>query len=95
MMSNGWDFDVAVVGGGPGGSSVATALARRRRGVVLLERERFPRFHIGESQLPWSNEVFRAHVERHTRVAGEPATELAPTHRDDRASAYEPSSSNR
>lgn len=34
-------------------------------------------------------------VMRHTRVAGDPATELAPTHRDDRASSYEPSSSNR
>ncbi len=55
-----WDFDVAVVGGGPGGSSTATALARRGHRVLLLERERFPRFHIGESQLPWSNEVFRA-----------------------------------
>ena len=55
-----WDFDVAVVGGGPGGSSTATALARRGHRIVLLERERFPRFHIGESQLPWSNEVFRA-----------------------------------
>ncbi len=60
MTNNGWDFDVAVVGGGPGGSSAATALARRGKRVVLLERERFPRFHIGESQLPWSNEVFRA-----------------------------------
>ena len=60
MTSKGWDFDVAVVGGGPGGSSVATALTRRGRSVVLLERERFPRFHIGESQLPWSNEVIRA-----------------------------------
>jgi flavin-dependent dehydrogenase len=60
MTSNGWDFDVAVVGGGPGGSSAATALARCGRRVVLLERDRFPRFHIGESQLPWSNEVFRA-----------------------------------
>ncbi len=59
MSGNGWDFDVAVVGGGPGGSSAATALARRGRKVILLERERFPRFHIGESQLPWSNEVFR------------------------------------
>ena len=59
-MASAWDFDVAVIGGGPGGSSAATALARRGRTVLLLERERFPRFHIGESQLPWSNEVFRA-----------------------------------
>src|SRR5262245_16431445 len=56
----GWEFEVAVVGGGPGGSSAATALARRGRSVVVLEKERFPRFHIGESQLPWSNEVFEA-----------------------------------
>jgi flavin-dependent dehydrogenase len=55
-----WDFDAAVVGGGPGGSSAATALARRGRRVLLLERDQFPRFHIGESQLPWTNEVFRA-----------------------------------
>jgi FADH2-dependent halogenase len=60
MTISRWDFDVAVVGGRPGGSSAATALARRGKRVVLLERERFPRFHIGESQLPWSNEVFRA-----------------------------------
>ena len=59
--SNGrWDFDAVVIGGGPGGSSAATALARRGRRVLLLERERFPRFHIGESQLPWSNELFHA-----------------------------------
>jgi FADH2-dependent halogenase len=51
------DFDVAVIGGGPGGSSAATTLARRGRRVLLLERERFPRFHIGESQLPWINGV--------------------------------------
>ena len=55
-----WDFDAAVVGGGPGGSSAATALARRGRRVLLLEREQFPRFHIGESQLPWTNEIFEA-----------------------------------
>jgi flavin-dependent dehydrogenase len=53
-------FDVAVIGGGPGGSSAATALARRGRSVLVLERDVFPRFHIGESQLPWSDEVFRA-----------------------------------
>ncbi|HET9923163.1 MAG TPA: NAD(P)/FAD-dependent oxidoreductase [Methylomirabilota bacterium] len=50
-------FDVAVIGGGPGGSSTATALARSGRRVLLLERDRFPRFHIGESQLPWINGV--------------------------------------
>ena len=57
---NNWDVDAVVVGGGPGGSSAATALARLGRRVLLLEREPFPRFHIGESQLPWANEVFEA-----------------------------------
>jgi flavin-dependent dehydrogenase len=54
------EFDVAVIGGGPAGCSTATALARRGRRVLLLERERFPRFHIGESQLPWINGVLEA-----------------------------------
>jgi hypothetical protein len=36
-----------------------------------------------------------ARVMRHTRVAGDPATELAPTDRDERAGTYEPSTSNR
>lgn len=51
-------FDVAVVGGGPAGSSAAIALAQRGRSVVLLERARFPRFHIGESLLSSANERF-------------------------------------
>jgi flavin-dependent dehydrogenase len=52
-------YDVIVVGGGPGGSATATRLAQHGRRVLLLERDPFPRFHIGESQLPWSDEIFR------------------------------------
>lgn len=64
-----WDYDVAIIGGGPGGSTVATALAQRGRRVVVLERERFPRFHIGESQLPWTNEILRTLGVRDTIAA--------------------------
>ena len=46
--------DVVVIGGGPGGSAAATMLARKGFGVLLLERERFPRDHVGESLLPAS-----------------------------------------
>jgi len=59
-MKRAWDFDVVIVGGGPAGSTAARALALRGRRTLLLERERFPRFHIGESLLPLSSEVFRA-----------------------------------
>ena len=44
--------DVLVVGGGPAGSSTATWLARAGLRVALFERERFPRFHVGESLIP-------------------------------------------
>ena len=43
-----------VIGGGPSGSAAATRLVQRGHRVVLLEKERFPRFHIGESLLPCS-----------------------------------------
>ena len=46
--------DVAVIGGGPGGSTAAAMLARKGFRVVLFERERFPRHHVGESLLPAS-----------------------------------------
>jgi flavin-dependent dehydrogenase len=46
------ECDVIVVGGGPAGSTAATLLARRGWSVVLLEKDRHPRFHIGESLLP-------------------------------------------
>jgi 2-polyprenyl-6-methoxyphenol hydroxylase-like FAD-dependent oxidoreductase len=46
--------DVAVIGGGPGGSAVATFLVDSGFDVVLLERARFPREHVGESLLPAS-----------------------------------------
>jgi len=50
--------DVAIIGGGPSGSTAATFLARLGHKVLVLEREKFPRFHIGESLLPHSMEAF-------------------------------------
>ena len=46
--------DIIVIGGGPAGSAAATMLSRQGWQVVLLERERFPRDHVGESLLPAS-----------------------------------------
>jgi flavin-dependent dehydrogenase len=53
-------FDVLVVGGGPAGSTIATLLARRGERVLLVEKERHPRFHIGESLLPMNLPLFDA-----------------------------------
>jgi len=52
------DFDVAVVGAGPAGTTVATLLADRGLRVVVFEKERHPRFHIGESLLPLNLPLF-------------------------------------
>lgn len=54
------DVDVVVVGGGPAGSTTAALLAKRGLSVLVLEKTRFPRFHLGESLLPWSLDVFEA-----------------------------------
>lgn len=52
------NYDVIVIGGGPSGSTVASRLVQRGRRVLLLEKEHFPRFHIGESLLPCSMPLF-------------------------------------
>src|SRR5580765_2378237 len=53
------DPDVVVIGGGPAGSTVSTLLAQQGLRVKLYERDRFPRFHIGESLIPETYWVFQ------------------------------------
>lgn len=43
------NYDIAIIGGGPAGSTIATLLAKKGRNVILFEKEKFPRYHIGES----------------------------------------------
>jgi len=47
-------FDLIVIGGGPGGSTLSTLVAMRGHKVLLLEREEHPRYSIGESTLPYT-----------------------------------------
>ncbi|MCZ2344492.1 MAG: tryptophan 7-halogenase [Bacteroidales bacterium] len=52
------ETDVIVIGGGPGGTTTAAMLAQQGIRVHLFEREKFPRFHIGESMIPQSYWLF-------------------------------------
>ena len=53
-MSGGQRYDGVVVGGGPAGATAAAVLAQHGRRVALLERETFPRYHVGESLMPYT-----------------------------------------
>src|SRR5215472_2079327 len=54
-MSTPSNFDTIVIGAGPAGSAASALLAERGLRVLVLEREKFPRYHIGESLLPFTS----------------------------------------
>ena len=47
------NYDAIIVGGGPTGSTAAAILAMKHRRVLVLEKEKFPRYHVGESLIPY------------------------------------------
>jgi flavin-dependent dehydrogenase len=51
-------YDIIIIGGGPAGSTTASYLAMKGRKVLLLEKEKFPRPHVGESLLPICYKIF-------------------------------------
>ncbi|MBW4628914.1 MAG: FAD-dependent oxidoreductase [Brasilonema octagenarum HA4186-MV1] len=53
------NFDVGIIGGGPAGSAIASYLAKAGLKCIVLEREKFPRPHVGESLVPSSTRVFK------------------------------------
>src|SRR5690242_17878802 len=57
-MGAGGMLDVVVVGAGPGGSTTGHLLAAQGLRVLILDKEDFPRFHIGESLLPCDLPLF-------------------------------------
>ena len=69
-------YDAVIIGGGPAGSTAATYLARAGKRVLVVEKEHFPRFHIGESLLPYNMPIFQ---ERGVRPALQ-AADFIPKH---------------
>src|SRR5437899_7242752 len=53
-MNQSSKYEVVIIGGGPAGAAAAAVLAEKDRRVLVLEREKFPRYHIGESLLPFT-----------------------------------------
>ena len=53
-MSKDKQLDAIIIGGRPAGSAAAAILAENGHRVLVLEREKFPRYHIGESLLPFT-----------------------------------------
>ena len=54
MAETGNNFDAVIIGGGPAGASSAAILAEHGHRVLMLEREKFPRYHVGESMIPFT-----------------------------------------
>jgi flavin-dependent dehydrogenase len=79
------DCDVLVIGGGPAGSTVAPLLAEKGYKVVMLEKARHPRFHIGESLLPANLPLFeRMGIADEVRAIGmvKPGAEFVSPHHE-------------
>ena len=53
ITMNSVDFDTIVIGAGPAGSTAAALLAEKGHNVALLEKTKFPRYHVGESLMPF------------------------------------------
>jgi flavin-dependent dehydrogenase len=52
-------YDAVIIGGGPAGAAAGAILAEHRHRAVILEREKFPRYHVGESLLPFTYEPLK------------------------------------